>query len=121
MKTDVQSRGFSLTPALRDAVEHQASAFASRFAVRPRSLQVRLFDVNGATRGGPDKGCLASARLGNGRTVVVASDVDSDLYRAIASAFAKLVRGTRAVIGKRRAARRPPHGIRVGADFVVAS
>jgi ribosome-associated translation inhibitor RaiA len=119
MKTDVQSRGFSLTPALRDAVEVQAEGYAAQFARRLRSLQVRLFDVNG-TRGGLDKGCLAYARLGNGRTVVVASDVDSDLYRAIASAFAKLVRGTRTAVGRRRASRRTA-GVRAGTGFVVAN
>lgn len=120
MKTDVQSRGFSLTPALRGAVEVEASEYASQFARRLRSLQVRLFDING-TRGGLDKGCLAYARLGNGRTVVVASDVDSDLYRAITSAFAKLMRGTRTAIGRHRSKRRVMPGVRAEADVLVAS
>jgi hypothetical protein len=41
-----------------------------------------------------------------GFTLSVASHVDSDLYRAIARAFAKLERGTRAVLGTSKPRRR---------------
>lgn len=107
MRTDVQARGFSLTEALRSAVEREVYDYAAQFSNRPRSLQVRLFDVNG-TRGGLDKGCLAYAKMGGGHTVVVATDIDSDMYRAIPAAFAKLARATRAALGRRRAKRRRP-------------
>ena len=100
MRTDVQSRGFSLTPALRAAVTNEARDFAARFPKLPTVLQVRLFDVNGP-RGGADKGCLVLARVGRGARVVVATEVDSDLYRAIAAAFVKLERGTDAALGRR--------------------
>ena len=102
MRTDVQARGFSLTDALRSAVEHEAQEYAERFAEVPTSVQVRLFDVNGG-RGGLDKGCLVSARVGRGGRIVVATDLDSDLYRAIPAAFAKLDRGTRSILRRRRA------------------
>jgi putative sigma-54 modulation protein len=105
MRTDVQARGFSLTPALRSSVEHEAQDYAERFRDVPTTVQVRLFDVNGR-RGGLDKGCLVSARIGRGRRVVVATDLDSDLYRAIPAAFAKLDRGTRSILRRRQAGRR---------------
>ena len=107
MKTDLQARGFSLTDALRSAVEREVYEYAAQFSQRPRRLQVRLFDVNG-THGGLDKGCLAYAQMGGGRTVLVATDIDSDMYRAIPAAFAKLARATRAALGRRRAQRRRP-------------
>jgi ribosome-associated translation inhibitor RaiA len=104
MRTDVQARGFALTAALRCAVEHEAQEYAERFPEVPTGIQVRLFDVNGR-RGGLDKGCLVAARVGCGR-IVVATDLDSDLYRAIPAAFAKLDRGTRSILGRRQACRR---------------
>lgn len=104
MRTDVQSRGFTLTPSLRAAVTEEARDFAARFPKLPTVLQVRLFDVNGP-RGGPDKGCLVHARVGRGARVVVATEIDSDLYRAIAAAFEKLERGTQAALGRRLSTR----------------
>jgi ribosome-associated translation inhibitor RaiA len=104
MRTDVQSRGFTLTPALRAAITHEARDFAARFPKLPTVLQVRLFDVNGP-RGGADKGCLVHARVGRGARVVVATEIDSDLYRAIAAAFVKLERGTETALGRRLSTR----------------
>lgn len=104
MRTDVQSRGFTLTTALRAAVSQEARDFAARFPKLPTVLQVRLFDVNGP-RGGADKGCLVHARVGKGARVVVATEIDSDLYRAIAAAFVKLERSTEAALGRRQSAR----------------
>jgi ribosome-associated translation inhibitor RaiA len=109
MHTEVQSRGFSLTPSLRAAVDHEARDFAERFPNLTATLKVRLFDVNGR-RGGVDKGCLVHARVGQGRMNVVASDLDSDLYRAISAAFVKLERGTRTVLGRGRATRHAAGG-----------
>jgi hypothetical protein len=104
MRTDLKSRGFTLTPALCAAVESGARGFASRFPALDVRLQVRLFDVNGR-RGGIDKGCLVHARLGRHRTSVVASGLDSDLYGAIAAAFGKLERATQTTLGRNRPAR----------------
>lgn len=100
MQIDVQARGFSLTDALLDAVEHRAQDFADAFPDLRPHLQVRLFDVHGR-RGGVDKGCLLHARIGAGRKVVVASDLDTDLYHAINAAFARLDRATRTALRRR--------------------
>jgi putative sigma-54 modulation protein len=104
MKTDVQSRGFTLTPALSDAVDAHASHYLSHFPRLVPSITVRLFDVNG-TRGGPDKGCLVHVHLGRDGAELVANSVDADLYLAIASAFAKVTRSTAAVSRRRRSQR----------------
>jgi ribosome-associated translation inhibitor RaiA len=105
MKIDIQARNFSLTEALRDAVEAEARRYHAEFAERPQALSVRLFDVNGI-RHGIDKGCLVSARVGSFKSTVVASGIDSDLYRAITAAFARLTRGTRQSLNRSRQLRR---------------
>jgi ribosome-associated translation inhibitor RaiA len=107
MQLDIHARGFILTPALRTAVEQQALHFMNLFPHRSPGLSVRLYDVNGL-RGGDDKGCLVQAKLGMRRTAIIASDINADLYRAIAGAFARLARGTRATLERARAARRRP-------------
>jgi ribosome hibernation promoting factor len=105
MRIDVQARGFSLSEALLMAVEDRAEHFRLAFPDLDPQLQVRLFDVNG-TRGGADKACELHARLGlRGRTIV-ASDLDADLYRAIAGAFVRLDRAARHQIGRRYRVRR---------------
>jgi ribosome-associated translation inhibitor RaiA len=105
MHIDIQARQLVLTTTLTDAVRREAHALGSRLGPRHLRLQVRLFDVNG-TRGGLDKGCLVAARAGRGRRMLVASSLDTDLYRAIREAFDKLNRGVRGTIGRARTLRR---------------
>ena len=105
MKIDIASRGFALSPALRERVETEAGEFQRQFPQAFQALLVRLSDING-TRGGPDKGCLIHARLGRYRISVVASEIDADLYRAIPAAFLKLERGVRSALQRQRASRR---------------
>jgi ribosome-associated translation inhibitor RaiA len=109
MQIDIQARQFSLTEALRNTVEAEARQYEADFADRLHSLNVRLFDVNG-TKGGIDKGCLLFARIGRGQATVVASGIDSDMYRAIAAAFSRLARGTRHSLDRNRRVRRPGRG-----------
>jgi putative sigma-54 modulation protein len=92
MQLDVQARDFTLTDGLSRAIFACATQYGATFRRIVRKVAVRVYDVNGP-RGGPDKGCLAVAELVDGR-VIVSSDVDQDLYRAIPRAFAKLKRGT---------------------------
>lgn len=105
MKIDIQARSFSLTDSLRAAVENEARQYQAEFPDRLHSLNVRLFDINGV-RGGLDKGCLVFARIGSRRATVVATDIDSDLYRAITAAFVRLNRGTRHSLNRNRRLRR---------------
>jgi putative sigma-54 modulation protein len=101
MQTDIQARGFTLTEALRTAAQGAADVYAEQFPSLQISVQVRLFDINGL-RGGVDKGCLVSAHIGHNRKVIVANQLDTDLYRAIPAAFAKLSRATRSALGRER-------------------
>jgi putative sigma-54 modulation protein len=105
VKLDIQARGFSLTEALLDTIERRADDFQASFPDQRPQIQVRLFDING-NRGGIDKGCLLHARLGRAHETVVASDVDSDMYRAIGSAFERLDRGARTQLRRRYRVRR---------------
>jgi ribosome-associated translation inhibitor RaiA len=99
MEIDLQTRGFTLTPALRGAVASEAQHYLARFPRLAARLHVRLFDVNGR-RGGIDKGCLVEARIGRRGKVVFASDLDANLYRAVASAFEKLERSTESALAR---------------------
>jgi len=100
MQIDIQARGFTLTEALLDVVSQRARDYRHAFPDLRPQLQVRLFDVNGQ-RGGIDKGCLLHARIGRGRRVVIATDLDSDLYHAIGAAFRRLDRATRTTLRRR--------------------
>lgn len=92
MEIDVQARDFRLTDGLAQAIVAAAKHYGNTFRRSVRKIAVRVYDLNGP-RGGADKGCLVVADLVDGR-VIVSSDVDVDLYRAIPRAFAKLKRGT---------------------------
>jgi putative sigma-54 modulation protein len=105
MRIDIQARGFSLTESLLDAVERRAEDFRLAFPDLSPQIQVRLFDVNG-DRGGIDKGCLLHARIGQGGRAVVASELDSDMYRAIQAAFTRLDKATRTTLKRRYRTRR---------------
>lgn len=92
MNLDIQARGFTLTEALAAAVRRETRGLP---ADEVRRLQVRLFDINGL-RGGLDKGCLVALYIKGAQRVVIASGLDSDLYRAIPAAFDKLRRAMKA-------------------------
>ncbi|KPK38621.1 MAG: hypothetical protein AMJ69_08015 [Gammaproteobacteria bacterium SG8_47] len=83
----IQSRGFSLTPALRAYVQNRLGFTLTRGADRVRRIDVRLSDVNGP-RGGDDKRCLIVVKL-QGLANVVIEDTQSDLYTAIDRAAAR--------------------------------
>ncbi len=103
MELDVQARGFSLTRGLLSAVRAESRAWERR--LDGHRLQVRLFDING-TRGGVDTGCLVTLHLKREKRVLVASERESDLYRAIPSAFDKLRRAFETATRRARALRR---------------
>lgn len=103
MNIDVQARGFTLTEAIQTTIRRETVQLNDVDGAH--RLQVRLFDVNG-TRGGIDKGCLVTLHLSRERRVIVATELDSDLYRAIPAAFAKLRRALAAAVRRTRALRR---------------
>ena len=107
MHIDIQARGFSLTPALFSAVESEVRAYERLFPELHASLHIRLSDVNGQ-RGGTDKCCLVSVRVGRRRKMVAVSDLNADMYRAIPGAFAKLERATRTSLAREQRRRMTP-------------
>ena len=117
MELDIQARDFPLTDGLHAAIVAASQPYAAAFRSAVRKVAVRVYDLNGP-RGGPDKGCLVVADLNDGR-VVVSSDVDADLYRAIPRAFAKLRRATQA--HRRRAQQRRRSSAAPGIAVLAAS
>jgi ribosome-associated translation inhibitor RaiA len=93
MKVDVHARHFTLTESLSNAVHHEIGRLVQALGGGIIRVSVRLFDVNGL-HGGPDKGCLVSAQFNDG-TSIVGTDVDTDLYRSVPSAFDKVLRSRR--------------------------
>lgn len=110
MHMDIQARGFTLTAAIASSVRREAAALGSLLGESATTLKVRLFDVNSA-RGGVDKGCLISAHLGRNGRVIVASSLETDLYRAIPIAFEKLRRGAVAASRRDHTLRRRDRGV----------
>src|SRR3569833_3346245 len=101
MHIDVQSRGFSLSRALQQAIEGEARQYAAGCASAPAAIRVRIYDNNGP-RGGIDKNYLVQATLPRrGRSVIV-SHVDTDKKRAKTETNTKLTRATRSRLDRRR-------------------
>jgi putative sigma-54 modulation protein len=105
MQIDVQSRGFSLSRALQQAIESEARQYAIGCANVSSVIRVRIYDNNGP-RGGIDKSCLVQATLPRRGKSVIVSHVDADMYRAIAVAFSKITHATRSLLERRRSKRR---------------
>lgn len=100
MKVDIQARGFPLTEALAQAIDHQIANVRQALADRLTALQVRLSDAN-ADRGGIDKCCMVSVTASGGLRYV-ANGIDADMYRAIAAAFDRLRRAAQDDTRRRR-------------------
>jgi len=104
MQIDIQSQGFSLTPALSEYAGNRISYALSFASDRITRLIVRLSDINGV-RGGEDKRCLLELRL-KGVPGIVVEDVEEDLYAAIDRATE---RARRALVRKLDQAREIKH------------
>jgi len=104
MKTDIKARGFVLTEGLRSAVHRETVRLVQGLGRPILQISVRLFDVNGARRGGLDKGCLVHVYLADGVSVV-GSDVGVDLYQSVADVFRKVLRAGRVRADRRRSRR----------------
>lgn len=105
MRIGIAARGFTLTEALKSAIEREARALDRRLNGRAGTVSVRLYDVNG-NRGGSDKACSVQLRLHGDSAAMVTTDIDGDMYRAIAGAFVKAERGARSALVRSRTVRR---------------
>lgn len=104
MQIDIQSLGFSLTPALSDYAGKRIDYSLSFASDRVTRLVMRLSDINGR-RGGNDKRCLLELRL-KGASDIVIEDVEEDLYAAIDRATE---RARRALVRRLEQAREVQH------------
>ncbi len=118
MHIDIQSRGFTLTPALRAHVERRLRLALG--ATRPEVLRVsvRLSDDNGP-RGGEDMRCRLRVAIAGVPDIVI-EDAESDLYVAIDRAADRAGRTLVRRLTRRSEQRRAPrtHGDDDVAGFV---
>lgn len=104
MRIDIKARGFDLTEGLR-AHTLRRLQFALGWAAHDvRTVNVRLFDINGP-RGGKDKRCRIQVPFPGTRNVVI-EDTEADLYVAIDRAAE---RAERAVVRRLERLREHPH------------
>jgi putative sigma-54 modulation protein len=106
MIMDVQmfAQEFTLTPSLRDHLEHRLRFAFARTRTQVARIVVRLRDLNGP-RGGRDKVCQVSVTI-PGRPEVVIREVQENMYNAIDFALKRAAyRAMRLVMRKRITAR----------------
>ena len=81
MQMDIQSRGFTLTDALRDYLMKRLAYALNHGDEYISRVTVRLSEINGS-RGGTDKCCFIEVRLKQ-KPAVVIEDSEADIYLAI--------------------------------------
>ena len=81
MHVKINSRDFSVTPALKEFIESKVQFALNRYAQRIRVLELCLKDINGP-RGGIDKQCIIKMKLNQFKTLVV-EDTSADAYESI--------------------------------------
>jgi len=81
MQTDIQSRSFSLTNALKEYAKQKLESSLSSCEDHLQQVVVRLSDINGP-KGGKDKLCHIQVVLA-GMPDVVIDDTEEDMYAAI--------------------------------------
>lgn len=91
MHIDLKGHGVTFTEALGEHARRRLAFALSRFEPRLARVRLHLEDVNGP-KGGVDKRCRVVVHLAQGGEVL-AEDVSSDAYEAIASAVDRVARG----------------------------
>ncbi len=100
MHIEVRTRGFSITPGLREAIERRLAFALDRYEQRIARVRVVVGDLNGP-RGGEDKSCRIEVRLRGARTVR-ATAVDEDAYAAVGVAAQRAGRGVARALERER-------------------
>ena len=81
MHIKINTRDFTLTPALSSFIDEKMKFALSRYNQRIRIAEISLRDINGP-RGGVDKLCIIKMKLNQFKTLVV-EDESEDAYEAI--------------------------------------
>ena len=90
MRFDIRIQKLDLHQEVSHYIERRLRFSLSRLVSRLRTVNVRVFDVNGP-RGGIDKCCRITAHLLPSETVVL-QEVDADLFAAIDRATRRISR-----------------------------
>ena len=90
MRFDIRIQKLDLHQEVSRYIERRLRLSLSRLVSRLRTVNVRVFDVNGP-RGGIDKCCRITAHLLPSETVVL-QEVDADLFAAIDRATRRISR-----------------------------
>jgi ribosomal subunit interface protein len=81
MLINIQTRQFSLSPAINEYVKSKIQVMLGRYESKISSINVSLFDINGP-KGGEDKCCKIIVKI-NGASPIVVQETAEDLYAAI--------------------------------------
>jgi ribosomal subunit interface protein len=84
----IQTRGFTLTDALKNAVRTSIDPLVAGHQ-KTEFIEVRLEDINGNRHGGKDKRCRVVFPLPGAPSMVVSS-TSEDMYKAIRHCAARL-------------------------------
>jgi ribosome-associated translation inhibitor RaiA len=96
----IQSRGFTLTRALKDRISKRIGLILGNTGHPITNVDVRLSDINGP-KGGVDKKCQIHIQL-SGQPGVIVTDIQRDLYNAIDRAASRAMRTMRRKLSQRR-------------------
>lgn len=99
----VQSRGFSLTPALKERVSKRIGLILGNTGHPITGIDVRLSDINGP-KGGIDKKCQIHIHL-SGHPGVTITDIQHDMYYAIDRAASRAMRTVRRRLSQKQSSR----------------
>ena len=100
----IQSRGFTLTPALKQRVRERIGLILGNTSHPVMNVDVRLSDINGP-RGGIDKKCQIHIRL-SGYPSVTVTDIQHDMYYAIDRAASRATRTMRRRLAQNQLSRK---------------
>jgi ribosomal subunit interface protein len=105
MHIDVRGH-LKATEAIHRHIDRRLSSALGRFRHCVREVTVRLEDINGPGKGGPDKACQIALHFdGPRRQPVRVEEVHTDLYLAITQAAERLSQAVRREVGRMRHAR----------------
>ena len=109
MHIEIKSRGFEMTPGLRNYIMRRFTRPLDFARGRAHRASVYLTDENGP-RGGVDKRCRIAITL-NGRSPLVIWDTQEDMYQAIDRAAKRAVNALsrRMAHARRKRQRGPRH------------
>ncbi|MDM7860650.1 HPF/RaiA family ribosome-associated protein [Alteromonas sp. ASW11-36] len=108
MHIKINSRDFSVTPALGKFIDEKMKFALSRYSQRIRVAELTLKDINGP-RGGIDKQCTIKMKLNQFKTLVV-EDTSEDAYESITACCQRAKRRIERHFNRARSqSRRPSH------------